>query len=42
MNSYMLYKLTVVHPKTRFEFIKNVIGSLVSDHKEIETVSVAH
>ena len=28
MNSYMLYKLTVVHPKTRLEFIKNVHWSL--------------
>ena len=25
MNSYILYKLTVGHPKTRLEFIKDVI-----------------
>ena len=41
MNSYILYKLTVGHPKTRLEVIKDVIGSLVSDYKEIEAVSVA-
>ena len=41
MNSYILYKLTVGHPKTRLEFIKDVIDSLVSDYKETEAVSVA-
>ena len=41
MNSYILYKLTVGHPKTRLEFIKDVIDSLVSDYKETEAVGVA-
>ena len=41
MNSYILYKLTVAHPKTRLEFIKDVIDSLASDYKEIEAVSVS-
>ena len=36
-----LYTATVGHPKTRFVFIKDVIDSLTSDYKEIETVSVA-
>ena len=30
MNSCILYKLTVEHPKTRLEFIKDVIDSLAS------------
>ena len=34
-------KLTVGHPKTRLEFIKDVIDSLDSDCKEIEAVSAA-
>ena len=38
MNSY---KLTVGHPKTKLEFIKEVIDSLVSEYKETEAVSVA-
>ena len=37
----LLYKLTVEHPKTRLEFIKDVIDPLVLDYKEIEVVSVA-
>ena len=41
MNSYILYKLTVAHPKTRLEFIKDVIDSLASDYKEIMAFSVA-
>ena len=41
MNSYILYKLTVGHPKTRLEFIKDVIDSPVSDYKETVAVSVA-
>ena len=41
MNSYVLYKLTVGHPKTRLEFIKDVVDSLASDYKETEVVSVA-
>ena len=41
MNSYILYKLTVGHPKTRLDFIKDVIDSLVSDYKETEAVGVA-
>ena len=41
MNSYILYKLTVGHPKTRLEFIKDVIDSLASDYKEIEAISFA-
>ena len=41
MNSCILYKLTVGHPKTRLEFIKDVIDSLASDYKEIEAISVA-
>ena len=36
----MIYKLTVGHPKTRLEIIKNVIDSLASDYKEIEAFSV--
>ena len=41
MNSYILYKVTVGHPKTSLEFIKNDIDSLASNYKEIEAVSVA-
>ena len=41
MNSYILYKLTVGHSKTRLEFIKDITDSLVSDYKETEAVSVA-
>ena len=38
MNSYILYKLTAGHPKTRLEFIKDVIDSLASDYEEIHSV----
>ena len=41
MNCYILSKLTVGHPKTRLEFMKDVIDLRVSDYKETETVSVA-
>ena len=41
MNSYILYKLTAGHLKTRLEFIKDLIDSLVSDYKETVAVSVA-
>ena len=41
MNSYILYKLIVGHPKTRSKFIKDVIDSLVADYKESQVVSVA-
>ena len=41
MNSYILYKLTVGHPKARLEFMKDVTDSLVSNYKETEAVSVA-
>ena len=40
MNSYILYKSTVGHPKARLEFMKNVTDSLVSDYKETEAVNV--
>ena len=35
MNCYILYKLTVRNPKSRLEFIKDVIDSLVSEPKTI-------
>ena len=35
MNSYILYKLTVRNPKSRLEFVKDVIDSLVSEPKTI-------
>ena len=35
MNSYILYKLTVENPKSRLEFIKDVLDSLASDSKVI-------
>ena len=35
MNSYILYKLTVRNPKSRLEFIKDVINSLASESKAI-------
>ena len=41
MNSYIVYKLTLGDPKTRLEFIKDVIDLLISDFKEIEAVSFA-
>ena len=41
MNSYILYKPSVGHSKTRLEFMKDVIDSLASDYKENEAVSVA-
>ena len=37
----ILNKLTVRNPKTKLEFIKDVIGSLSSDYKEIKAFSVA-
>ena len=40
-SSYILCELTLGHPKTRLEFIKDVTDSLVSDYKETEAVSVA-
>ena len=33
MNSYILYKLTVRNPKSRLEFLKDVIDSLASESK---------
>ena len=41
LHGFVLYKLSVAHPKTRLEFIKDVIDSLASDYKEIEAVSVS-
>ena len=41
MNSYILYKLTVGHPKARLEFMKDVTDSLVSNYEETEAASVA-
>ena len=35
MNSYILYKLTFRNPKSRLEFIKDVIDSLASESKAI-------
>ena len=35
MNSYVLYKLTVRNPKSRSEFMKDVIDSLASESKAI-------
>ena len=40
-SSYILCELTLGHPKTRLEFIKDATDSLVSDYKETEAVSVA-
>ena len=37
----ILYKLTVRHPKTTLEFLKDSIDSLASDYKEIEVFKVA-
>ena len=37
----ILYNLTVGHPKTTLEFVKNDTDSLTSDYKEIEAFSVA-
>ena len=41
MNSYIVYKLTLGDPKTRLEFIKDVIDWLISNFKKIEAVSFA-
>ena len=35
MNSCILYKLTVRNPKSRLEFVKDVIDSLASESKAI-------